>query len=194
LLKGRTVARVAVKKVYNIPQRNLGGINTISSKPSFLQGSIYASTKPIPMDVFNPKFDIASGGKVRGTQSISKRGILSTRIAKNKSQQMGVSIEVKKGERAVVPFAFMLPGMKPRIFARGEYRDGGGSFGFIRRHTREANSNGNDAVKPLVSVTVFGAVINPKVKQDIARIVNADYERNLMTAFRHQVSLLPSKL
>lgn len=178
LLKGRTVARVAVKKAYNIPQKDLNSVNIIRSRPSFLQGSIYASTKPIPMDSFSPKFDVVSGGKVRGTQSVSKRGILSTRISKKKSQQLGVSIEVKKGERVSVPFAFMLPGSKPRVFARGEYLGGRGSYGFIRRNKRDENSNGNDSVKPLVSITVFGAVINDKVNKDIKRQVTTDYERN----------------
>lgn len=192
LLKGRTAARTAVKRVYNIPQRNLQGVNIRYSKPSFLQGNIHATSRPIPMDAFSPKFDIASGGRVLGTQSISKRGVLSTRIAKNKKQRLGVSIEVKKGDRTVVPFAFMLPGMKPRIFARGEYEKGNGSFGFIKRHTREENSQGHDAVKPLVSVTVFGAVVNPTVNRELVRVVNADYDRNLMTALRHQLSKMPS--
>lgn len=186
LMKGRTVARNAVKKVYNIPQKNLSGVNINRARRNYLQGSIYASTKPIPMDAFSPRFDLVSGGVVRGVQRISRRGISSSAIVRRRTQQLGVSIEVKKGDRTVVPYAFMLPGAKPRVFARGEYKSGS-SYGFIQRHTRQANSQGNDSVKPLVSVTVFSAVINPQVKNDINNVIVADYERNALSAIRRRV-------
>ncbi len=64
LMQGRTVARSEVKRLYNIPQRYLDGINFQRSVPyggrknasRTLTGTIYASAKPIPMDAFAPKF------------------------------------------------------------------------------------------------------------------------------------------
>jgi hypothetical protein len=188
ILKGRTVARTAVKKVYNIPQKNLSGISIRRAKPTFLQGAILASSKPIPMDAFSPRFQIVSGGKVSGVQTITRRGITKVQSAKRLKQQVGVSIEIKKGDRTIVPYAFLLPNSQPRVFARGMYKGGSGSYGFIQRHTRELNPSGNDAVKPLISVTVFGAVINPHVKRSIADQVEKDYERNILTALRYQAS------
>lgn len=187
ILKGRTEARTAVKKVWNIPQRYLYRINVIRSKPNYLVGKIFASSKPIPADAFSPRFDLVSGGAVRGRQIISKRGIVKTQLTSGK-QRVGVSLEVKKGKRITIPYAFLLPTGKARVFARGEYRGGDGSWGFIQRHTRQENSTGNDAVKPMVSVTVFGAVINPIVKQSVAHIVKIDYEKYMINALKYQAA------
>lgn len=188
LLKGRTVARTAVKKVYNIPQKNLSGVDIRRSRPNYLKGSIVASTRPIPMDAFSPRFEFISSAGA-GILSISRRGVLKSRAVAKAKNAKGVSIEVQRGKRIVVPYAFLLPGAKARVFARGQYKGGNGSYGFIQRHTRLENDAGNDSVKPLVSVTIFGAVINPVVKQDIANQVKKDYVGNLYTALKHQVSL-----
>lgn len=186
LLKGRTVARTAVKQMYNIPQRYLQGIGVKRSNAVNLKGYIYASTKPIPMDAFSPRFQLITGGKVSGVQSITKRGSVRVKSVKRARQQGGVTIEVKRGEKQVVPYAFLLPNSKPRVFARGEYKSGNGSYGFVQRHKRSESDNGNDSVKPLLSVTVFGAVINPVVKRNIANVLKADYKRNLAAALRIQ--------
>lgn len=185
LLKGRTEARTQVKRIYNIPQKNLKDINIEKATIRTLSGYVYASRKPIPMDAFQPRFDVVKGGVVKGIQTISKRGISKSQIVKTKARQNGVSIEVKKGDRTSVPYAFLLPGTKPRVFARGKYEPGNGRYGFLQRHTREENNNGNDSVKPLASVTVFAAVINKDAIKRIERVVMQDYERNLMTALRH---------
>lgn len=189
LLKGRTVARTAVKKIYNIPQKNLAGVDIRRSRPNYLHGSIVASTKPIPMDAFSPRFEfISSAGS--SILSVSRRGVLKAKATAKAKNAKGVSIEVQRGKRIIVPYAFLIPTAKPRVFARGQYKGGNGSYGFIQRHTRLENESGNDSVKPLVSVTIFGAVINPVVKQDIAKQVRKDYVGNLYTALKHQVSLL----
>ena len=184
LLRGRTEARKAVKAEYNIPQKNLDGIQNKNAFPSFLEGYITASAKPIPMDAFAPKFE--TGG---GSISISRRGVQRTRDYKRakKNPGKGVSIEVKKGQRQVVPYAFMIRGAKPRVFARGQYKGGGNSFGFIQRHQRE-NKTGNDIpIKPLVSVTVHGAVINDKVKENIKKIIDNNFDHNMDHEIRYLI-------
>lgn len=191
LLKGRTVARTAVKKVYNIPQKNLSGVNIRRARPSFLQGAIVATTKPIPMDAFSPRFEsISSAGA--SVLSVSRKGVLKAKQIKRARNKKGVSIEVQRGKRMVVPYAFMISTAKPRVFARGYYKSGNGSYGFIQRHKRLENESGNDSVKPLVSVTIFGAAVNPVVKKNISNQVTNDYGNNLLTALRYQASQIKS--
>lgn len=187
LSKGRTVARKAVKEEYNIPQKNLSGINKVNAYPSNLTGYIVASSKPIPADAFAPKFETA-GGSI----SISKKGVQKTKDYKRKKSNptKGVSIEVHKGDRQTIPFAFMIRGAKPRVFGRGKYRNGGTSFGFVIRNKR-INKRGTDIpIKPLVSVTVHGAVINEKVENKLAGEVSQYYTERLA----HEMSFLLSKM
>lgn len=176
LLKGRTEARRAVKEIYNIPQKNLDGINRENSKPSKLEGYVYASMVPIPMDAFSPKFKTASGSITvtrKGAQKVSDFK------KKRKSITGGVSIEVYKGKRQIVPYAFMIKGAKPRVFARGKYNKGGGSYGFIRRFKRVNKSGADTPIKPLLSVTVHAAVINKEVMNGLESVVKPYYLKTL---------------
>jgi hypothetical protein len=186
LLKGRTAARSAVKDEYNIPQKNLSGINYNSSTTRTLTGSIYASTKPIPMDAFAPKFETQSR-----SISVSRKGQqkVKDRTRKKRNPGIGVSIEVHKGSRQFVPFAFMIPGAKPRVFARGAYRTG--TYGFERRHER-TNSTGNDTpIKPLISVTVHAAVINPVSIGKVKTAVVEHFPKECAAQLRFLISKLP---
>lgn len=166
ILVGRTEARKVVKDIYNIPQRYLGGINVIKSTNLSLTAKLFASKKPIPMDAFSPKF------QQRGKSfTISRKGEQKSKVLKRAGKgALGVSIEVLKGKREVVPYAFMIEGGKPRVFARGAYRTG--SYGFVTRNKR-VNSTGNDTpVKPLLSVTVHAAIINKKALRRIEVRIN----------------------
>jgi len=183
LTKGRTVARQEVKGVYNIPQKNLDGIAKKDARKTLLIGYLGASAKPIPMDAFNPKFK-TSGSSI----TITKRGAQKVKdfVRKRKSVAVGVSIEVIKGKREIVPYAFMLRNGKPRVFARGAYR-GGGSWGFIQRKQR-LNKNGNDTpIKPLVSVTVHGAVINKTVEGKLSASINAFFPQRFAHELNYQI-------
>lgn len=187
LLKGRTEARKAVKEAYNIPQKNLAGINKKNAYPSFLEGYITASAKPIPMDAFAPKFETSTG-----SISISRRGVQKTKDYKRtkKNPGRGVSIEVKKGDRKSVPYAFMIRGVKPRVFARGKYGSMSGNYHFIQRYKRE-NSSGNDTpIKPLISVTVHGAVINDAARGRIERIIDDNFKKDM----DHEVKYLIGRM
>ena len=185
ILKGRTEARRAVKAVYNIPQRYLGGINISRANSLNLYATLFASATPIPMDAFSPKYQTASMGL-----SISRKGIQKQKSFKKakKNPVAGVSIEVIKGSRETIPYAFLLAGAQSRVFARGEYK-GGGSYGFIQRHTRLTNDSGNDSVKPLLSVTVHAAVINKTAIDKIAAEVNNTFPESI----KRNVGLLLSQ-
>lgn len=178
ILQGRTEARSAVKAIYNIPQRYMAGINVYKATSLSLVAKLYASSLPIPMDAFSPRF------QQRGKSfTITKKGEQrSKQLKRARTGVTGVSIEVIKGKREVVPYAFMIEGGKPRVFARGEYRSGTG-YGFVRRNKR-VNKKGSDTpVKPLLSVTVHTAVINKdalgKVEVRINNVFPASVVRNI---------------
>jgi len=178
IMQARTEARSAVKAIYNIPQRYMARINVNRATSLSLVAKLYASTLPIPMDAFAPRFQQA--GKAL---TVTKRGEQRSRLLKRARPGVtGVSIEVIKGRREVVPYAFMIEGGKPRVFARGEYRSGSG-FGFVRRNKR-VNKEGSDIpIKPLLSVTVHAAVINKtalkKVEVRINSVFPASVVRNI---------------
>lgn len=191
LQKGRTAARTEVKKVYNIPQKNLEGVKTISANASTLTGAVAASTKPIHMDAFSPKFQTQTSAI-----KISRKGIQVVKRLKGrrKNTQQGVSIEVMRGNRQVVPYAFMIAGAKPRVFARGKYRTGGGSFGFLQRNKRVNKSGSDTPIKPLVSTTIHSAVINDKVMHTINREVSPYYADRLQHELQQQVNKMESNV
>jgi hypothetical protein len=188
LIKGRTTARKEVKNIYNIPQKNLGGIAKINATTGLMIGYITASTTPIPMDAFAPKF--SNSGT---TISISRKGVQKVKANKRPSANAnkGVSIEVLRGQRTLVPHAFMIAGAKPRVFARGEYKPGG-SWGFIKRNQR-INKTGNDTpIKPLISVTVHAAVINETAISNIGADVEVYYPQRMIVELNNQLQKMQS--
>lgn len=181
LLKGRTVARSAVKEEYNIPQRHMNRIDKVSAKRSTLTGYIVASSIPVPMDAFSPQFNNKTS-----VLSITRKGEQKERTRKRASKSAGVTIEVHKGQKETIPFAFMISGAKSRVFARGQYRTGG-SYGFIQRHTRENKTGSDTPIKPMLSVTVHAAVINDKVENKIAEVITLYYPERLLHELNYQV-------
>jgi len=172
--KARTSARREIKQVYNISQKNLKGVDYQHANAATVTGKLVASRKPIPLDAFSPKQETAAG-----SMRISKRGAQKTTIFKQaKSNPVaGVSIEIFKNKRIVIPFAFMIPGGAVRVFARGEYKSGA-DYGFVERHVR-VNSGSDTPVKPLITISTFGSILNDKVMGNIARDVKIDYPRQL---------------
>jgi hypothetical protein len=184
LMYGRTSARTEVKAVYNIPQKNLDGVNIIKAKTSTLTGYIAASTKPIPMDAFLKSFAFNN----RSVTRFGKKGNGKTKLMKkSRTYGSGVTIEVERGKKTNIGFAFMIAGSKQRVFARGQYKSGG-SYGFLRRNSRMNNSKGNDSVKPLVSTTIYSAVINDKVMHRLNSKVAPFYPDRLIHELNHQMN------
>ncbi len=187
LLLGRSESRKQVKRIYNIPNRYLNYIDVKRSKPSNLIGNIFARTIPLPMDAFNPVFNQVRNGAIVGRLRITRRGQLRQSSARGKNATGGVTIEVKKGRKTIVPYAFLLPGSKPRVFARGDY-ESGGRYAFVRRHHREVNSNNNDRVTNMLSVTIYGALINNSVLPTVERRVADNFNRLYENALNRLIS------
>lgn len=175
LQKGRTIARTEVKKVYNISQKDLQGIDYRRANVSTLKGELIASKKPIPLDAFAPKQLTASS-----TISISRKGSIRTKTLKRvrKNFNGGISIEVKRGERENIPYAFLIPGGAVRVFARGQYRDGT-QHGFVQRHHRVNKKGSDKPVKPLITVSELGSILNPGVMRNINKEIIKIYPDRL---------------
>ena len=171
LMQARTIARREVKKVYNISQKNLDGIDFKRANPATVTGKLIASRKPLPLDAFSPK-QVTGTGSIR----VTKKGAQKVTIFKhaNSNPTAGVSIEIFKNREIVIPFAFMIPGGAVRVFARGEYKSGS-QYGFVQRFHR-VSSQGNDTpIKPLITVSTFGEILNDRVMGNIAKDVKRIY-------------------
>lgn len=176
LEKGRTIARKEIKAVYNISQKNLTGINYKRANPNILTGNLFALRKPIPLDAFAPKQE-TSGGSI----SITKKGKQNIKTFKKpkKDPTAGVSIEIQKGKREIIPYAFMIAGGAVRVFARGEYKSGT-EHGFVLRHERITNEGSDTPIKPLITISEYGSILNPRVLSQIGRQVQAFYPGRLV--------------
>jgi hypothetical protein len=175
LQRGRTIARKEIKKVYNISQKNLEGVDYKRATVGTLKGELVADKKPIPLDAFAPKQLTATS-----TISISRKGAVKTKSLRRarKNFNGGISIEVKRGERENIPYAFLIPGGAVRVFARGQYRDGT-QHGFIQRHHRVNKSGSDTPVKPLITVSEFGSILNPDVMKEIKKEILKIYPQRL---------------
>lgn len=176
LQKGRTIARTEIKKVYNISQRYLGGINYTRATVNKPYGELIASRKPIPLDAFPVKQETATG-----SISVTRKGKQKVRVFKKlkANPTAGVSIEIKRGEKELLPYAFMIVGGAVRVFARGEYKTGT-DHGLVLRHHR-VNKSGNDTpIKPLITVSEFGSILNPDVLGHIGKKVEVMYPDRLV--------------
>lgn len=187
LRKGRTEARRAVKDIYNIPRDKVydkfTGINVVTSKPSFLEGYIKAGTNPISFYHFSPKFETPfERMSVKGGEF--KRSALKRRA---KSPSKGVSIEVYKGKREVVPFAFMVKKRPGQAFARGQYKDGG-AYDFIRRHKRINKTGADLPITRLVSISVYNAVKNENVMNKLDATVKPYFIKTMEHEIKFELS------
>lgn len=186
LMQGRTEARKAVKDEYNIPQNQLAGINYKASLPNTLTGYIYAGTKPIPMDAFSPRFETPTKS-IRNTKKGAQR--IKERSRRKNNAGKGVTIEIHKGSLLTVPFAFMIPGAKPRVFARGNYSVGVSQF--IRRNKREKKGGTDTHINPLMSVTIYQTVINPNTLTKIKGNLISNFPKNLEHELKFLIQQLP---
>jgi hypothetical protein len=188
LSKSRTISRKEVKRVYNISQKNLEGINIHRANSNNLQGDLFASRKPIPLDAFAPKQEF---GNVR--YNITKRGKLTAKVLNrtNKNPTSGISIEVFRGNREVIPYAFLIPGGAVRVFARGEYRQGT-QYGFIQRHQRVSSTGNDTPIKPLITLSTFGSIINDNVITSISKEIRVIYPNRLVHEMEYIINHVSS--
>lgn len=186
LMKTRTIARAEVKKVYNISQKDLSGIDIQRATPATRTGKLVASRKPIPLDAFVPKQETGSG-----SITVTRKGAQKVKTFKRAKSNptAGVSIEIFRGQRSVIPYAFMIAGGAAKVFARGAYKTGT-QYGFVQRHKRVSNDGNDLPIKPLITVSAYGEILNDKVMGNIGRQVKVIYPQQLENQVVYMLSTL----
>ena len=187
LISGRVEGTKGIKGKYNIKRDILDTAFKIKKATSAVQiGEIKASSKSIGLSHFQPTFSFNK----RSTTKYNKKGVGSTKLLKGKSKQFGqgVTVEIIKGQKKVIPYAFMIAGKMP-VFARGKYENSG-SFAFMQRHKR-ASATGNDSpISSLVNISVYSSLVNDRVMPNVSTKIN-DKLKERMT---HELTFRLSKM
>jgi len=187
LMKARTAFRKEVRKEYNISSDTLKQVDLKRASYAKPVGEIFAVTTPISLSRFNPKFETT-----KGTTSVKEVTVFDINSRKKKKQmasqlsgspkrnpKRGVSVEIKKGERKRLPFAFMVTGggagVSLQVWARGNYK--GSKFETAKPRL---------PITPLKSVSPFGAIKNEEVLKPVVEKATKDFE----TEMQRQVDLM----
>jgi hypothetical protein len=155
----RTKLRQFVRKGYNIPADKINSINFKAASDYNLEAKMGASSKPVQLSYFKPVF-VGTAFSVRGKYT-KKKGF-AAKLGKGRANAPGgVTVEIKKGERQTISFAFMVGKFEiPFVFARGSYAKG---KGFVTGKPR-------NPITALSSASTFGAAFGkdrrPKVAED----------------------------
>lgn len=195
LQKGRTTVKRNVKGQYNVKEIDFVNALTVwQANKNKLQGYINASSKPISLSHFDPKFITTSGGqtvqlslKRQKNKTTGKQEFIKKQKKIKTEATAGVSFTISKGQTKTLPFAFMLKGdnAKP-VFARGAYS---GSK-FIVRHQRVNKSGSDTPIAKLITTSIFGSTRNNDVQKNNMVDMTADYEKRLV----HEINFLTSKI
>lgn len=180
LMKARTQFRKEAKKEYNLTSDTLKDIDLKKATYGKPEGQIFAVSTPISLSRFNPKFETAQGTTtvrevtVFDINSRKKKRQLASAVsggAKRKPKR-GVSIEVKKGERKRLPFAFMVTGggagVSLQVWARGNYK--GSKFETAKPRL---------PITPLKTTSPFSAIKNEVVMKPVVEKAGKDFEAEM---------------
>jgi hypothetical protein len=159
----RTKLRQYVRHTYNIPGDKITTIDFSPATTFNLESKLGGSHTPVQLAYFKPIF---SKGKSTLRGSYSKKKGLSTKKGRGGGPNAGVSVEIKKGQRVTIPFAFMVGKFeKPFVFARGQYQK---RKGFVRGKPRMP-------INILSSASVFGAAFGTERRTEVTQNAYADF-------------------
>lgn len=157
LSTGNAEVNREIRNKFRIPTSLLSQNKKSNSAPSTLTASLSLSRKPISLTYFSPVFK-------RGNSVIRVKGKKLTKTitrSRSTSDEGGVTVEIKKGERKRIPYAFMINNNSSKpVFARGAYEGSGGAYTFKPRHKRLVSSGSDLPIAKLLSTSVFGAIQN----------------------------------
>jgi hypothetical protein len=162
----RTKIRQFVRHGYNIPADKIKSIEFKPATDYNLESKMGAGGKTIQLAYFKPIFK-GPAFSVRG--AFTKKKGLKGKVGKgSKDADAGVSVEIKKGERVQIKFAFMVPKFAlldtPFVFARGKYQKG---KGFVTSKPRFP-------ISVLSSASAFGAAFGKERRPKIQKDAEAD--------------------
>lgn len=160
----RTKLRQFVRHGYNMPADKIKSIDFKPATDFNLEAKMGANAKPVQLAYFKPVF-VGPSFSVRG--HYTKKNGFASKVGKGSSNaQGGVTVEIKKGDRTTIPFAFMVGKFEtPFVFARGRYQKG---EGFVKGKAR-------NPITALSTASVFGAVFG----KDRRPAIQDDAEKDL---------------
>lgn len=182
LEQGRSRIRSAIRGIYKIPgNKIMEDIVNENASRFILIGYIKAKTKPLLLDSFSPRFETSAA-----SISISRSGIRRQRKFKRRKGTVtsGVTVEVIKGKKTNLPYAFMLASGQPRVFARGQYTGNG----FLLRHKRVNRSGSDNPIKPLLSVSLYSAIMNERVTTGVTMLMQYIFQDRLTHEIKRTMS------
>lgn len=153
--KANTQYRRGIVKEYNLKYRDTKEM-AIPRRATYTQpvGSVSGLMNPISLFRFNPK-----------------------------ERKDGLTVSIKKGDKKIIPFAFLVksskPGVSQQVFARGEYQ----ANQFITSPKRLP-------ITAIKTVSPFSALTNPELRKDI----EAGAEDNMQHEFERQMKLLMDRI
>ncbi|RAJ00447.1 hypothetical protein LX64_04153 [Chitinophaga skermanii] len=164
-LQLRTTAKKIINSEYKITQSSLD--KSIVHHKAFsntLEASILANSESLTLKDFSPKFT-SHKEQVR----LNKNGsiIRRKRKAKRKARRnvLGVSVEIHKGKRILISYAFMIPS-NAHVYARGWYSPSGG---FEQRTKREQKTGSDLKITKLLSISIYSTVVNKNTMEVISK-------------------------
>lgn len=191
LSRSFTVIKSSIRQKYNISAYDLRDYRILKSTPQSLEGNLKVKRDPISLARFNPRFiSVSNSGNTAISVRKSKDGLTkSSKLSKRKSPAKGVSIEIKKGKRMNIPYAFMIKNdsMKP-VFARGEYMRGNGGYSFVKRRKRVTRKGSDLPISKLLSTSVYGSTTNPAIQSKVSVDVSAWYQKRLIQELTYRIN------
>lgn len=174
LSKTRTAVSKEIRSVYNMAASDVRDDTVIQkSTASNNVGMIKANSRPLSLSKFNPISTAFGKGKILvDTRRVGgRKGSFGSAAVTKLGWKTGVSIEVAKGNREVIPSAFLLhqASGNASVMARGNY--GGSKFDF------EASRL---PISKLSSKSIYWASQNSSVIDRISVTTMADYSGRLL--------------
>lgn len=173
---GNTQSKKAIRERFNIPASLLNGNRRHNSTSNTLTAKLGMNSMPISLTNFNPVFK-------RNRTQIKLKGKAKTksfRYFRKPLGDTGVTVEVKKGEKKRIPFAFIVNNstLKP-VFARGYYS----KDKFVPRHKRIVKSGSDLPITKLLTTSIYGAIQNKGAQDSI----NSTVSKHLSARVEHEL-------
>lgn len=170
LAKVRTEAIRSVTAQYNISRPVAAdAIKIQKTSAAYLDGRLTSTTRTLPLIDFKAK-EVKSGVKTFFAGSTKTGGFVSQ---KTREKTEGVSVEILKGDRKLIPSAFIYFGTnrtQPSVKAYGLYSESG--FGF--------SEAGDEPASKLKSVSIAGALRNDQLLRKLKEKAQNDYNVRLV--------------
>lgn len=186
IVHGRSVLNKKIRQKYNLTSRDvMAGTKIFRSNTNTLTAKVEADRTAISLTHFKPIFNQANYSiSIKRTKK--KVDKVFGRTRKNLSK--GLTIEVIKGRRLSIPYAFIFKNdaIKP-IFARGNYGYTSGGYSFIKRHKRVNKTGSDTPVSKLFSTSIAGSSLNTQVRQGTDTDLSAYFVKSMLSYVRYRL-------